>query len=77
MILQFWKPSIGRNEIDFTVFNGGYLGHGSYTDKFEAECAKKLSIDRSNLIACSTGHAALHNSKMHYALKVLLLERPL
>ena len=61
-MIPVWKPSIGQNEIDFmhAVFNEGYLGHGSYTDKFEAECAKNLSIDRSNLIACSTGHAALH-----------------
>ena len=61
-MIPLWKPSIGKEESDSiqSVLNLGYLGHGSYSDKFEVICSRILNINRENLLACSTGHAGLH-----------------
>ncbi len=42
------------------VLDEGYLGHGSYSDEFESICSKTIGVERSNILSCSTGHAALH-----------------
>tara|TARA_B100000073_G_scaffold328448_1_gene315006 strand:+ start:296 stop:1411 length:1116 start_codon:yes stop_codon:yes gene_type:complete len=61
-MIPLWKPSIGKEESELiqSVLNLGYLGHGSYSDKFEVICSSILNINRENLLACSTGHAGLH-----------------
>ena len=61
-MIPLWKPSIGKEESESiqSVINLGYLGHGSYSNKFEIICSRILNINRENLLACSTGHAGLH-----------------
>ena len=61
-MIPLWKPSIGTKERECInlVLNQGYLGHGSFSDEFESICCTILGVERSNILSCSTGHAALH-----------------
>ena len=61
-MIPLWKPSLKNNEKEAIneVLLEGYLGHGSYTNKFEEKSAQILKLNTENLIACSTGHSALH-----------------
>ena len=62
MKIPLWQPSITDSEIAnvLSVFGDAYLGHGSYTHEFEERAASVIGVDSANVLACSTGHAALH-----------------
>jgi dTDP-4-amino-4,6-dideoxygalactose transaminase len=48
------------NALSRIILEDGYLGMGSEVNKFEAEIAEFLKIDRACVIAVNTGTAALH-----------------
>jgi perosamine synthetase len=56
------RPSITDEEIKNIneVLKTGKLSQGVYVDRFEEECAKFLGVDRENIVAVSSGTAALH-----------------
>ncbi len=61
-MIPLWKPSIGKKEKESIneALLEGYLGHGSYSNKFEEKSAQILKLNKENILACSTGHSALH-----------------
>ena len=61
-MIPLWKPSIGEKEKKSIneVLLEGYLGHGSFSNKFEEKSAQILKLNKENLLSCSTGHSALH-----------------
>ena len=57
-----FKPLIEREEIDAAVeaLEMGWLGMGSYVQKFEDTLASILELDGKYLACVNTGHSALH-----------------
>jgi perosamine synthetase len=56
------RPSITNEEIKNVneVLKMGELAQGTWVDRFEEKCAEFLGVDRENIVAVSSGTAALH-----------------
>jgi dTDP-4-amino-4,6-dideoxygalactose transaminase len=61
-MIPVFKPLIKKEEIDASVnaLELGWLGMGSFVNKFEEEVKRFIQCDDRYVVSVSTGHAALH-----------------
>ena len=61
-MIPVFKPLIGQEEFDASkeTLEIGWLGMGSFVNKFEQQVKSFLKCDDRHVVAVSTGHAALH-----------------
>jgi dTDP-4-amino-4,6-dideoxygalactose transaminase len=59
-----FKPLLEQEELDASTeaLELGWLGMGSYVERFERELESFLGLEDRHVVAVSTGHAALHLS---------------
>jgi dTDP-4-amino-4,6-dideoxygalactose transaminase len=64
--IPVFKPLLQKEEIGAAVeaLELGWLGMGSYVGKFEEAIKSYLGAHDRHVVACSTGHAALHLAMM-------------